>query len=78
LNFNTYDQEQKKIDKEAEKYKGINKDIDQLLVKSLKADKQYIESDTIRAKTIESWHKSLRQDAYLEEISNIIFDWKKG
>jgi carboxyl-terminal processing protease len=78
LSFNTYDAEQKKIDKEAEKYKSINKDIDQLLIKSLKADKEYIASDSLRVKGTESWHKTLKQDAYLEEVSNIIHDWKKS
>jgi carboxyl-terminal processing protease len=78
LSFNTYDAEQKKIDKEAEKYKSINKDIDQLLIKSLKADKEYITSDSLRVKGTESWHKTLKQDAYLEEVSNIIHDWKKS
>jgi carboxyl-terminal processing protease len=78
LNFKAYDAEQKAIDKEAEKYKNINKDIDELLIKSLKADKTYIESDTLRANSMKTWHKSLKQDAYLEEASHIIFDWKKG
>jgi hypothetical protein len=66
------------MDKDAEKYKNINKDIDQLLIKSLKADKEYIQSDSLRIKSMESWHKALKQDAYLEEVSNIIYDWKKG
>jgi carboxyl-terminal processing protease len=78
LNFKTYDAEQRKMDKDAEKYKNINKDIDQLLIKSLKADKEYIQSDSLRIKSMESWHKALKQDAYLEEVSNIIYDWKKG
>jgi carboxyl-terminal processing protease len=78
LNFKTYDAEHRKMDKDAEKYKNINKDIDQLLIKSLKADKEYIQSDSLRIKSMESWHKALKQDAYLEEVSNIIYDWKKG
>ncbi len=78
LSFKAYDAEQKAIDKEAEKYKNINKDIDELLIKTLKADKTYIESDTLRANSMKTWHKSLKQDTYLEEASYIIFDWKKG
>jgi carboxyl-terminal processing protease len=78
LSFKAYDAEQKAIDKEAEKYKNINKDIEELSIKTLKADKTYIESDTLRANSMKTWHKSLKQDAYLEEASYIIFDWKKG
>jgi len=78
LSFKAYDAEQKAIDKEAEKYKNINKDIEELSIKTLKADKTFIESDTLRANSMKTWHKSLKQDAYLEEASYIIFDWKKG
>ena len=78
LSFKAYDAEQKAIDKEAEKYKNINKDIEELSIKTLKADKTYIESDTLRANSMKTWHKLLKQDAYLEEASYIIFDWKKG
>lgn len=78
LNLKTYDKDQKALDKESEKYKNINKEIEQLQISSLKADFDYIQSDTVRVNSMKNWHKSLKQDFYLEEVAHIINDWKKN
>jgi carboxyl-terminal processing protease len=78
LNLQTYDKDQKALDKESEKYKNINKEIEQLQISSLKADFDYIQSDTVRVNSMKNWHKSLKQDFYLEEVAHIINDWKKN
>jgi carboxyl-terminal processing protease len=78
LEYAAYEKEQLEIDKEAEKYKKINTDIDALKISNLKADMNYISSDTLRAGTFKNWHKALKQDIYLEEASHVISDWKKG
>ncbi len=77
LNFKEYEKEQDILDKEAEKYKNINKEIEQLIVSNLKADEEYLAADTVRTNSMSNWHKSLKQDVYIEEVTQIIHDWKK-
>jgi len=77
LEFSQYDKSQKEIDVENEKFKNINKDIAEMQIRSLKADQSYIDSDSIRSNSAKTWHKALKQDVYLEEVTQIINDLKK-
>jgi len=78
LEYSQYEKDQLVMDKEVEKYKNINKDIDALQIRSTKSDVDFIASDSIRANVAKTWYKSLKQDVYLEEVANIIHDWKKN
>ena len=75
LNLEAYRAQQEKYNKVSEQYKGINKDIPGLDIAILAADVAVLEADTIRAKSIKTWHKSLKKDPYLEEVVQIIGDW---
>jgi carboxyl-terminal processing protease len=75
LNLEAYRAQQANYSKVSEQYKGINKDIPGLDIAILAADVAVLEADTIRAKSIKTWHKSLKKDPYLEEVVQIIGDW---
>ena len=77
LEYSAYEKSQQEIDKEAERFKNINKEIEDLAIHTLKADKEYLAADTMRVNSMKTWHKALKQDVYIEEVANIIHDWKK-
>jgi carboxyl-terminal processing protease len=77
LEYKAYEKSQQEIDKEAERFKNINKEIEDLAIHPLKADKEYLAADTMRVNSMKTWHKALKQDVYIEEVANIIHDWKK-
>lgn len=77
LQFDQYIKNQKQIDAEMEGFKEITKENEILSIKSLKIDSDQIGSDTLKLNVMKNWHKSLKQDAYLEEVTEMIYDWKK-
>lgn len=78
LNLEKYTEDQKVVDAEAEKYKNVTQEIEDLAIRSLKADMDNLASDTVRAASMSNWHKNLKKDVYLDEVSYIIHDWKKN
>lgn len=76
LNMKEYEKQREEYNEKAEAFKNISKDIPHLKVNVLAADVAALESDTIRAKSIENWHKALKKDPYVEEAMYIISDWK--
>ena len=76
LNLEKYAADQKLIDEEAEKYKDVTQEISDMAIHSLKADLDNLTTDTVRAASMNNWHKNLKKDAYLDEVAYIIHDWK--
>ncbi len=76
LNFETFRKEQDKLDKVAKKYKDINKTIAVLNVSSLSSDLPALQADTLKKASIKNWHKNLKKDPYIEEVTAIISDLK--
>lgn len=76
LQLDLYTKMRKEDNAQAERFKAIEKDIDDLLIHSLAADAPTMSADTARAENVKTWHKALKKDPYLEEIVQIIHDWK--
>jgi carboxyl-terminal processing protease len=76
LNLEKYTADQKLIDVEAEKYKDVTQEISEMAIRALKADMDNLATDTVRAASMNNWYKNLKKDAYLDEVSYIIHDWK--
>ena len=75
LSLDKYKEQQDDFNEASEKYKDLNKDSPFLTILPPAADRSTLESDTIRAKSIENWHKNLKKDPYLEEAVQIVSDW---
>ncbi|MCB0836951.1 MAG: carboxy terminal-processing peptidase [Bacteroidetes bacterium] len=76
LNIDEFKAERKRIEEEADKYKEIEKTIEDLRISSLPQDLSYIQQDSVRQKRADNWHKSLNKDPYLYEVMNIMNDMK--
>lgn len=76
LNLEDYIKLRKNDNKEAERFKAVEKEIADLNVRSLAADLAHIEADSSRASSAKTWYTALKKDAYLEEVVHIISDWK--
>jgi carboxyl-terminal processing protease len=76
LNLEAYRQEQEEYNALSKQYDDINKEIPNMTIKTLAADVAALEVDTIRAESINKWHKVLKKDAYLDEVVQIIGDWE--
>lgn len=76
LQLKAYEDMQKGYKETSDRFKEANKEIKEMTISSLAADIPALESDTMRAKSIKNWHKSLNKDPYLEEVVQIMKDWK--
>ena len=74
LEFDAYRADEDKATERAKKYKDMFEEIEGLKIASLKADADYIQSDSSRIARFEDWHKGLRKDVYLEETLQIMND----
>ncbi|EJF52607.1 C-terminal processing peptidase [Saprospira grandis DSM 2844] len=77
LQLEDYEAHQAKTDKEAEQYKDMMPKIEDFSIYNLKADKEQIALDSVKAKSFEKWHAGLEKDAYLEEVAFILKDYMK-
>ncbi|MBL4704227.1 MAG: carboxy terminal-processing peptidase [Flavobacteriales bacterium] len=76
LNLKEFQAQQDTYDAKSKKFKAINQVIDQLQVTIPNADTASLKSDTIRANSIDTWHKTLKKDPYIQEVVQIFEDWK--
>lgn len=76
LNLEAYRAEKTRLEAEADKYKEISKEIEDLNIQTPTADIAYIESDETRKDRIDEWHKRIKKDAYINEALFIIKDMK--
>ncbi|MFK7798259.1 MAG: carboxy terminal-processing peptidase [Aureispira sp.] len=76
LNLEAYRQEQKEYNALSKQFDDVNKEIPNMTIKKLAADVAALEVDTVRAESINKWHKVLKKDAYLNEVVQIIGDWE--
>lgn len=71
LRLEDYRAELKKIDEMNAKFKGMKKSDEDLTILPLKVQLPTMQSDTIEARKINDWHKSLKKDLYLTEAATI-------
>lgn len=76
LNLESYRQEQEEYNALSKQFDDVNKEIADMTIKKLAADVAALEVDTVRAESINKWHKGLKKDAYLNEVVQIIGDWE--
>ena len=62
------------MEKESEKYDDMFKTIEGLNVSNLEADMAHIESDESRIARNDEWIKTIKKDAYIDEVLNILSD----
>ncbi|MGH1336603.1 MAG: carboxy terminal-processing peptidase [Aureispira sp.] len=76
LNLEAYRKEQQEYNTLSKEYDNVSKELPNLVVQTLAADAAALESDTIRAESVEKWHKILKKDIYVNEVVQIIADWE--
>lgn len=76
LNFEEFRAQQKSFTEKSKKFKQINQESSLLEVAAPFADTSFLNSDTIRAKSINNWHKVLKKDPYVLEVLQIFADWE--
>jgi carboxyl-terminal processing protease len=74
LNLKKYQEEQKKSRQIAKEIEGFNKLPTELNIEGVEEDMKRLESDTAKQERFKQWIKNLRNDAYLNETSNILSD----
>ncbi|MCP4439404.1 MAG: tail-specific protease [Aureispira sp.] len=76
LQLQAYKDMQKGYKETSAKFKKAFTEIKEFSISSLAADMPALEADTVRATSIKNWHKNLKKDPYLEEVVQIMKDWK--
>jgi len=76
LNFKTFLIEQKNHEKQIKKYKDIFKHESKLKFNSPLHELTLIQKDTILGSKRKAWHKSLKQDIYIDESLHVLSDLK--
>ena len=76
LQLQAYKDMQNDYKETSDRFKEANKEIKEMTISSLAADMPALEADSMRAKSIKNWHTNLRKDPYLEEVVQILKDWK--
>jgi len=74
LNLKKFRDMQKKLDKENKKYSKLMSDTTAVEVIPLKADLQFVESDTVKLASAKQWHKTLSKDIYIKETVHVLSD----
>ncbi len=75
INMNAFEKLMDEKDEEAKKFEGLfDKEIENLSIKNLTADLDYIQADSSRIDRNEDWLKRLKKDFYLHETLNIMRD----
>jgi carboxyl-terminal processing protease len=75
LNLEEYKLQQKSLDEKSKSFENKNKDLEFFEVEMTNADKFAFESDSIRLKSFNDWHKQVKKDPYIDEAVQIIMDW---
>lgn len=76
LNLEAYRKEQAEYNALSKQYENVNKELPNLVIRTLAADVPALQADTLRAEGIEKWHKVLKKDPYIDEVAQIIADWE--
>ena len=75
LNLEEYKLQQKSLDEKSKSFENKNKDLEFFEIEMTNADKFAFESDSIRLKSFNDWHKQVKKDPYIDEAVQIIMDW---
>lgn len=76
LNLDTYRKEQEEYNALSKQYENTDQEIASLNIEHLAADAAAIEADTLKAESLNKWHKVLKKDPCIEEVVQIIADWE--
>lgn len=76
LNLQSYQKEQEEYNALSKQYDNMDKEIANLSIEHLAADAAAIEGDTLKAESLNKWHKVLKKDPCIEEVVQIIADWE--
>ncbi|MEM7657893.1 MAG: carboxy terminal-processing peptidase, partial [Bacteroidota bacterium] len=76
LELEAFRTDRKRTNEEAQKYKDIRQEIEAMEIITPMADQAHIESDTVRQKRIETWHKNLHKDLYVFEAMQVVQEMK--
>lgn len=76
LNLEDYRKEQEEYNQLSKQYDKVNKEMPNLMIQTLAADAAALASDTLRAESMNNWHKVLKKDPYIDEVVQIIGDWE--
>lgn len=76
LNLDAYREEQEEYNALSKQYENTDQEIESLNIEHLAADAATIEADTLKAESLNKWHKVLKKDPCIEEVVQIIADWE--
>ncbi|BAV94465.1 carboxy terminal-processing peptidase [Ichthyobacterium seriolicida] len=74
LNLESFQRENKELEKQREKYYFLDKYDNNLEFHLAKSDQKRIKNDESFADKIKDWNKRLKNDVYVEEAINVLFD----
>ncbi|NRA12388.1 MAG: carboxy terminal-processing peptidase [Crocinitomicaceae bacterium] len=75
LNLTKYREQQAMYREKSEEYNALVVENERLQIDLVSADVEALKSDTIRAASMETWHKSLKKDPYIMEAVEVLGDW---
>jgi carboxyl-terminal processing protease len=74
LNYDKFVENQKALDKAAEKFENLKEPIESLKIYNMKVDMDAFEGDTVKLEINEKWLKRLNKDIFIDEALNVISD----
>lgn len=74
LNIDSYNAYINKIEGEADKYKDVFKEYDDISIYTMEIDKPEFEKDAVQKEKTSKWYKSLKKDPYVQEAINVLSD----
>lgn len=74
LHLKKYEELIKTLEEEAKAYENIFSKIKGFNTATLKADKETIDSDTVKTETNNKWHKEIEKDTYIYEALKVVGD----
>ena len=77
LGLETYRQRKMAENKQAERFKPLEENIEDLEIRAVTSDLISMSRDTLRAESVKSWHKNLQKDHTLEEAIWVLDDLRK-
>ena len=75
LNLVEFRKQQELYRTKSDEFEAVIIENDKLKIDVVSADLEGLKSDTVRTKSMETWHKILKRDPYLLEAVKVLGDW---
>lgn len=75
LNLEAFRKQQELYRTKSEEFEAVIVENEKLKINPVSADVEGLKSDTVRNKSMETWHKILKKDPYILEAVKVLSDW---